>query len=178
MFAVLMPRKVNFMAKQGLFDKPVMGWVLRSANAFPVDRDSRSPKSMKRALELLDRGEAVALFPEGTRAPAPGLQRGLPGITYLALKSQAPILPVGITGTADLHGWWRIPAPFRRIRVRIGPAFTLPNVEGRLPREVLAQLTDMLMQRIADQLPPEYQGVYRRDAAPQDRREPASPEHD
>ncbi len=88
------------------------------------------------------------------------MQAGLPGVTYLALRSQAPILPVGITGTEGIPGLLRVAVPLRRIHVHIGQPFTLPVIEGNVPRPQVDQLIEMIMRRVADLLPPEYRGVY------------------
>ena len=96
------------------------------------------------------------------------MQKGMLGVVYLAMKSQAPILPVAVTGT-DKFPLWRIPFPFRRMKASIGPPFTLPVIEGKPSKEVMSSLLDMVMGRIADQLPPEYRGIYGRNTV----REPA-----
>jgi len=110
-------------------------------------------------LQMLERGEAVVIFPEGTRSSG-GLRRPLSGVAMLHLRSQAPILPVAITGTEHLGPPWRVFFPTGTIGVRIGQPFTLPSIEGKLSRTQLAQLTDMIMQRVAQLLPPRYRGVY------------------
>ena len=85
------------------------------------------------------------------------------GVTRLALKSQSLILPVGITGKENLGTWLRVLNPTGKLRVNIGPVFSIPSIEGTPSKEVLESLTDMVMQRIAVLLPTNYQGVYQND---------------
>ena len=119
--------------------------------------------AMRERMQNLERDRAVVLFPEGHRSPDHTMQKGMLGVIYLAMKSQAPILPVAVTGT-EKFPLWRVPFPFGRLKANIGPPFTLPIIEGRPSREVMSSLLDMVMGRIADLLPPEYRGVYDRDA--------------
>ena len=95
----------------------------------------------------------------GTRSPTHSLQEAQLGIVYLALKSQAPILPVGVTGTQKVRGW-HMPVPLCTMTASIGPPFTLPQIEGRIPRPVMRGMLRMIMERVALQLPPEFRGIY------------------
>lgn len=155
-----LPRRLYFLAKAGLF-KPGFAAFLRAYGAFPLNRSGKDVAAYAWAMRLLNRDGAVALFPEAHRNPHRGMQRGVPGVAMLALRSQATILPVGITGTERVQSYLRVLVPTGRIRVRIGRPFTLPAVEGNLSRELLQHLTDQIMFRIAELLPEPYQGVYR-----------------
>lgn len=159
LLAVSIPRRLHFVAKRTLF-RFGLGIFLRAYGAYPVDRDGADTPAMLWALRLLQRDGTLVVFPEGHRNPRGGMRRGQPGLALLALKSQAPILPVGITGTEHLGPLWRVAFPTGRIRVRIGQPFTLPLVQGRVPREQLQALTDMVMERVALLLPRAYRGVY------------------
>ena len=154
-----MPRMVHFLGHEGLFRNPIAAAVFRAWGVHPVARGRGDAAAMRWALRALDREEAVGLFPEGTRSPG-GMRKALSGIAYIAMKSQAPVLPVGITGTERIPGYWRMAFAFHKIRVTIGSPFTLPLVEGTLDRPVLDSLTEMVMLRIAALLPEGYRGVY------------------
>ena len=154
------PRRIWFLAKDSMFRGPLAQWFLRSYGAFPLDREGVDVRAYRWVLNQLERGEAVAVFPEGTRRKG-AMQKAHNGVVRLALKAQAPLLPVGITGTERLGTWLRVLNPTGKIRVNIGPVFSLPSIEGRLSTEVLESLTDMIMHRIAALLPDSYQGVYR-----------------
>ena len=153
------PRRTRFLAKAGLFRWPLVSWLFRSYGAYPLSRSTADVGAYRWALRQLERDHAVVLFPEGTRTQG-GMRKAQAGVARLALRSQAPILPVGITGTERLGSIFRILKPTGAIEVVIGTPFSLPNIEGRPSREVLDSLTDMIMQRIAAVLPAEYHGVY------------------
>lgn len=153
------PRPLHFLGKKDLFANPLSRFIMRGFHVFPYDRSTASADTMRTMLGLLEQDRAVALFPEGTRSKSHSLQQAQLGIVYLALKSQAPILPVGVTGTQNLRAW-RMPMPLCRLTASIGPPFTLPSVEGRTPRPVMEGMLRMIMERVAMQLPPEFRGVY------------------
>ena len=154
------PRRVRFLAKREVFTGPIVSWLLRQYGAYPLNREGADLGAYRWALDQLSRGQAVVVFPEGTRSPV-GMKRALPGVAQLALKSEAPLLPVGITGTEKLGSWLRVFNPTGRLRVKFGMVFSLPSITGRPNREVLGSLTDIIMGRVAEQLPREYQGAYR-----------------
>lgn len=153
------PRPLYFMAKKELFGNPVARFWMRAFHVSPFNRSGSGIDAIRVLMQNLERDRAVVIFPEGHRSPDHTLKKGMSGVVYLALKSQAPILPVAITGT-ETFPIWRIPFPFRRMKASIGPPFTLPVIEGNPSKEVMSSLLDMVMVRIADQLPPEYRGVY------------------
>ena len=153
------PRPLFFIGKQELFGNPMSRKLMRAFHVSPFNRSSAGIDAMRTLMQNLERDRAVVIFPEGTRSPDHTMKKGMLGVVYLALKSQAPILPVAVTGTHTFP-LWRIPFPFRRIKASIGPPFTLPVIEGKPSRAVMSSLLDMVMGRVADQLPPEFRGVY------------------
>ncbi len=153
------PRPLNFMGKKELFGNPVGRFLMRGFHVFPYQRGGAGAGTLRILLGLLEQDQAVVIFPEGTRSRSHALQEAQLGVVYLAMKSQAPILPVGVTGTQNMKAW-RMPAPLCRLTASIGPPFTLPVVEGRTPRPVMHSMLRMIMERVALQLPPEYRGVY------------------
>ena len=153
-------RKLHSLAKEGLFKTPVGAWFFSRCYAHPVKEGQVERTALRWALRVLERDGALLVFPEGARSRTRGLQPAMPGIGYLAFKSQAPVLPVGVTGTEHIPGYWRIAFPFCKMNVRFGEPFTLPAIEGRLSREILQQGADMVMERIAQLLPPGYRGHY------------------
>ena len=164
LLAAVFNRPLFFMGKRNLFINRFVSYFLRGWHVYPVNRDGRDVSSVRWALQLLDRDGALVLFPEGARNPG-RLVEATDGATYLALRSQAPILPVAITGTEGIPSYPRMAFPLRRMRVVIGQPYTLPHIEGRVARPVLRSLTTQIMQRIAVLLPPEYRGVYQETTA-------------
>ena len=154
------PRRMWFLAKEGMFWGPVAKWFLRSYGAFPVNREGPDIRAYRWVFDKLKHGQAMVIYPEGTRSNG-ALQQAKSGVVRLALTSKAPLLPVGVTGTERLGTVFRVFNPTGRIRVNIGQVFSLPSIDGKLSDEVLDSLTEMIMHRIAALLPESYQGVYR-----------------
>lgn len=161
------PRRIWFLAKRELFKGPGK-WFFTAYGAHPVNRSATDPTAYRWALEKLANDQCLMIFPEGTRSRTGEMKKAQPGVVRLALKSQAAIVPVGITGTNGLNNPLNVFRPSGRLRINIGRAFTLPQIEGRPNAAVLNSLTDMIMERVAMQLPPEYQGVYRTGAERKD----------
>ena len=132
----VLPRKVHFMAKQELFRNPLVARILRRLGAFPVRRGQPDRWALRHALQLLQEGRVVAMFPEGTRSRGP-LGPFEPGAALVALKSGAPVLPVAIAGPYRLGG---------RVRVRIGPPLRWERAGGEGSIEAV---TDRMRQAIA-----------------------------
>ncbi len=155
------PRPLFFIGKKELFGSSISRFLMRAFHVSRFDRSAAGIDAMRVLMQNLERDRAVVIFPEGARSPDHTMQKAMLGVVYLALKSQAPILPVALTGT-EKFPLWRIPFPFRRMTASIGPPFTLPVIEGKPSKAVMSSMLDMVMGRIADQLPPEYRGVYGR----------------
>ena len=154
-----MKRDVVMMSKIENFRLPVFGWIVQAYGAFPIHRGEVDRTSLKKALEVLRGGEILLMAPEGTRSKDGQLQTGHDGLAMLAARTAAPILPFAIAGAKR---FWKNLALLRRTRVRIavGPSFTLPQPDGKADRDYLAQVTDQIMLRLAELLPPEQRGVY------------------
>ncbi len=93
-----LPRIATFMARKGLFDVPVLGWMIRRA-AFPVDRENPKPSSIKDAVRRLKKGELIVLFPEGKRNETGELLEAKRGVEVIAKLSKAAIVPTLIVGS-------------------------------------------------------------------------------
>src|SRR4051812_2790482 len=119
-------RPVYFMAKRELFDNRLQGWLLNCLGAFPVRRGEADEDSAATSLELLGRGEAVVVFPEGTRIRTGSLGRPKRGVGRLALASGAPVIPVAVKGSDRARrGWFIRPVS---VAVRCGRPLTFPHV--------------------------------------------------
>ena len=168
--ATALPRRLTFMAKQEMFQWPVVGLITRLAGAFPVHRSEADLGALHKASDVLRRGEILTMFPEGSRSRNGKLRKAHPGTALLALRSEVPILPVAITGTETI-ALWRLPFDLvrlrrPRLRIVIGHPFFLPPVE-RATAEEAKRCTDLIMGHIAALLPPSYRGQYA-DAADSD----------
>jgi len=157
--SVSLNRKVAFMAKEELFRSRFSAYLMHNFGAFPVHRGRLDRAAFRQAKQLLAQGMALVIFPEGGRSRDAQLQPAPSGAALIALRAGVPILPVGITGTENIKsiGWL-----FRRIQitVNIGCPFSLSQVDGKLTKAELTELTDSMMGHIAELLPEEYRGNY------------------
>jgi 1-acyl-sn-glycerol-3-phosphate acyltransferase len=151
-------RLIHFMAKAEMLRWPVLGWLATQSGVFFVRRGESDRAAQRFALEALAAGRPIALHPEGTRSRDGRLKAGRSGAALLAMRSGAPLLPVGIAGTHRIFpGRSRFPHP-TRIVIRVGEAFTLPHVpDGRLDRAALVAGTERIMGEIESLLPAEQQ---------------------
>jgi len=155
-------RRTWFLAKDELFNHSrIASRFLHSWGAFPLNRTGVDTRAYKWLINLLDHDQVVVVFPEGTRSPG-AMKKALSGVVRLAMRSQSPILPVGIVGTEKLQAWYHVGYPKGHIRINIGEAFSLPQIDGRLSKDVLESLNDMMMSRVAELLPEGYRGVYQK----------------
>ena len=92
------PRDIYFMAKGELFEKPFLGKLLLGIRAFPVKRGLADRNALRKGLEILKKGNALGLFPEGTRSKTGELGKPLAGVGFFALRSEAAIIPCAIIG--------------------------------------------------------------------------------
>lgn len=153
------PRHIHYVAKKEIF-YPILSFFLKKYGTYPLHRKGQDASAFRWMMNLLNHDQVVAIFPEGQRNPLTGLQKANPGVALLALRTHAWILPVGITGTGHIGPLWRILCPTGKFTVRIGSAFTLPDIEGSLERIQLQSLADMIMYRVADLIPESYRGLY------------------
>ena len=148
---------IRFMAKQEAFEMFFLGGLLRGIGCFPVRRGEADRRAMVTCLQVLRVGNPLGFFPEGTRSRDRTLHRAQPGIAFLARKSGAPILPVGVIGTPE--------ARLRRsdIRVRVGEPFQLNDL-GLQTSATEQEVADAIMRKVAALLPPEMRGEYANEA--------------
>jgi cytidylate kinase len=159
-------RPLNWLGKRELLDFPLTGWLARQGGIHPVDRDAADLEAFRSAMRVLDAGQILAVFPEGTRSRDGGLQQVREGVGMLALRSGAPVLPVAVVDS-DLM-WPRghlLPRFGKRVTVRYGTPFVVAEAlqATGLPtrgRQATEAATRLVMTRIADLLPPRQRGVY------------------
>ncbi len=147
---------IRWMAKIEVFDYPLIGFLLRGIGNFAIRRGESDRRSIALALQVLANGLPLGVFPEGHRSEAKTLLRGRPGISLLADRSDALIVPCGIVGTPTARL-----RPIRRTEVTL--AFGKPFRISELPTEVRRDrqaTADAIMLRLAELLPKEMRGVY------------------
>ncbi|WP_138416928.1 lysophospholipid acyltransferase family protein [Aquibacillus sediminis] len=92
------PRDIYFMAKEELFDNKYLGGLLKRIQAFPIKRGMKDRNALRQGLNVLNEGNTLGLFPEGTRSKTGELREGLAGAGFFAVRSNATIIPCAIIG--------------------------------------------------------------------------------
>lgn len=136
-----------------------VNWIVKSFGGVFVRRGEFDRGALEKCMTALRQGGIVGLAPEGTRSRSGVLQRGKPGVAYMAVKANAPILPVGISGQDRIAAdWKRLRRP--HIVVRVGEPILLEPVQGRHKGEQLQARSDEVMCHIADLIREDLRGVY------------------
>lgn len=162
--ALPIKRHEHQMAKVELFGVPVLGGIMRLLGAFPVRRGESDRESLRVAEEVLGAGQVLVVFPEGHRSGTGKMAAGLPGVALIAMRSGAPIVPVGISGTERVLKGFRFGPWAPKVRMVFGKPFTLPS-DGKRRSQDLRRGIDTIMRQIAALVPPEYRGIYAEPAA-------------
>jgi len=160
LLGVSISRRVIFIAKEELFRSRLAGYFFGNLGSFPVHRGRLDRKALRQANQVLAANMPLAVFPEGKRSHNTQLQPAFSGAALIASHNKAVlILPVGISGTEKIKGkTWILHRP--RIIVNIGPPFRLPLPNGKFTKGELTHFTTLMMERVAELLPLEYQGNY------------------
>lgn len=144
--AAFIDRKIHYMAKEELFEHVLIARFLRKLNAFPVKRGVPDRKALKMGLDLLQQEEVLGIFPEGTRSKTGEISKPQHGIAMLALKAEAPVIPVACIGTRKFFPWaWISP-----VLVRIGEPIRYEEYYGaKLSTSVLEEVSRDIMDKIS-----------------------------
>lgn len=94
-------RPVSYLARNTLFTVPVIGWILRHTYVLPIDRESAGTASIRVAIERMQQGFLVGIFPEGTRTRDGRVGEFKPGFVALVRRAKLPVYPVGIAGAFE-----------------------------------------------------------------------------
>ena len=140
------PRRMRFMGKDSLWKVRPAAWLLSALGGFPVNRAEADRTALERTIELLQGGEPVVLFPEGTRKSGHRVQPLFDGAVYVAARTQVPIVPVGIGGSESAMGRgsrWIRPV---KVHIVVGEPIAPPALKasGRVPRRAVHQASDEL----------------------------------
>ena len=161
---VVFPAKAEYFAAKGPLGR-LWAAYLRSTNQLEMDREgARSAQAtLQAALDLLVAGELFGFYPEGTRSPDGRLYRGRSGIGWLALNSEAPVIPVAMMGTRKmLPPGAPLPRP-TRIEIRIGKPLEFGHLAGEPPARARRSVADEVMRAIAELSGQEYVHEYASD---------------
>jgi 1-acyl-sn-glycerol-3-phosphate acyltransferase len=146
-------RRITFLAKSDYFTgRGVKGWLTRGffkgVGQVPIDRSGgrASEAALRKAMEILGRGELLGIYPEGTRSPDGRLYRGKTGIARMALEAGVPVIPVAMINTFDIQPPGQVMPRIMRVGIRIGEPLDFSRYEGMSSdRFVLRSVTDEIM---------------------------------
>jgi 1-acyl-sn-glycerol-3-phosphate acyltransferase len=131
-----------------VFHPAIFGALLIRLGAFPVNRSSADRESMRLAEEVLKRGQALALFPEGTRRSGPSVEALHDGVVFIAARSGAKIVPVGIAGSERAMPVGAKLPRFAKIQIVVGTPIDPPAGGGRVSRSQITEKTEELRQEL------------------------------
>lgn len=150
-------RRIRYMGKEELWNSRLLGGFISALGAFPVHRGKADREAMRRCIRILEQGEPLVVFPEGTRRSGPTIEDLHDGTAYMAMRTGVPIIPTAVGGTERAMAKGQIiPRPVK-VHVLIGPPILPPPrpEDGRRPsRRALKELTDVVqaeMQRLFDE---------------------------
>ncbi len=168
------PRPPLVMTKAEYFKTPVLGGVVALAGGFPVHRGEADRQAIRTALSAVKRGQLLGIFPEGTRSKTYQLQPGHPGAALIASTSDVPVIPIAVWGSENIMRrvkWGFLKHP--RVEVRCGKPYRLKEyaVEFANAHQIsptgkrgrhdnLEYMSDIMMLKLAELLPPEYRGDF------------------
>jgi 1-acyl-sn-glycerol-3-phosphate acyltransferase len=161
MVPAFVPRSDTWsMAKSEYFRKPHIAFWFRAYHAFPVVRHSADRLALRRSFDLLKAGQALIMYPEGTRIESGVLAKPEPGAGFIAQKAGCPVLPVGLTGTREClpkGAHW----PRRtKVSITFGKPFLVLQKRADGTRVSHEDASDAIMVAIAELLPPEQRGAF------------------
>ena len=139
-------RRLRALSKESLFSNRYFGAFLAALGAFPVRRGVADLEAMREAVKMLEAGEQMVVFPEGTRQTGTQVGEVFDGMSYLASRTGAAIVPVGISGTeAAMSTGTRLPRPVR-VAMVAGPPIRPP--EGRMTRPQMSRFSETVRERL------------------------------
>ncbi|MGH8876499.1 MAG: lysophospholipid acyltransferase family protein [Stackebrandtia sp.] len=169
--ALITSRHIATMAKIEYFMRPglkgkLIGATVRGLGQVAVDRSGgrKSAQALGPSEQVLRDGQLFAIFPEGTRSPDGKLHKGRTGVARLALSSNAPVIPVGLTGTDQVLPYGTTRPRLAKVGVRVGKPLEFSRYTNSLApdRVTLRAVTDEIMSAIADLSGQEYVDTYAR----------------
>lgn len=143
------PRPMVFMGKRELFGDPIRRWAFHTMGGFPVRREIADIRAIDVALAVLERGEVLGMYPEGTRSRTGKMLPFLKGAAWLALRTGAPIVPCGITGTERDRPPGAPPPLRKKVRIAFGPLIQVEREDDpETRRRKAGEVTDDLLRAV------------------------------
>ena len=160
---LVVPRRVTYVAKAEYFDNWKVAWFFKANGHIPLRRGEGADwkRALDAAAETLATGGLFGIYPEGTRSKDGRLYRGHTGVAMLALRTGAPVIPIGFAGTDKAQPIGaKMMRPFKTVTIRIGPPISF-HTDGQSPgQRALRAMTDTVMKEIQNLSGQEYTGRY------------------
>lgn len=138
---VTSPRPVHFMAKEEIFKVPILKQILPKLNAFPVRRGAGDKQALRSGINVLKEGHVLGVFPEGTRIKTGQLGKGLSGVGFFALRTDAQVVPSAVIGPYKFFG---------RVTIIYGEPIDLHELKEN--KASAKEVTDVIMGKIQELL--------------------------
>lgn len=150
---------VTGIAKRESWKNPLFYFLFNLWEIIPIDRGVVDREAFNHALEALKKGKLLAVSPEGTRSKTGQLLKAKPGVSVIAARSGAPLIPVALWGHED---FWGNLKRLRRtpVNIEVGQPFRLTAEGAGLSRDVREAVADEIMYKVAELLPERYRGEY------------------
>jgi 1-acyl-sn-glycerol-3-phosphate acyltransferase len=136
-------RRMRYMGKDSIWKVKALGWFVSALGAFPVHRGSADREALRRCIEVIEAGEPLVIFPEGTRQTGPVVQTFFEGAAYVASRTGVPIVPVGIGGSERAMPKGSKMLWPKKITIVVGPPLEPPppKESGRPSRKAIQELS-------------------------------------
>lgn len=135
------PRPVVFMAKEEIFRVPILKTIVKKLNAFPVKRGMSDREALRKGIAVLKEGKVLGIFPEGTRSKTGELMKGMAGVGFFALRTDAAVVPCAIIGPYKI---------FRKLKVVYGKPIDLAKLKEE--KKNAEEVTEVIMSHIQELL--------------------------
>ncbi len=128
LIGLMFPRYLYFMAKVEIFKNRILAGIVKFFNAFPVNRRAFDRQAIRLSIKIIEAGEVVGIFPEGTRATDGNIKDGQKGIGLISLLAKSPIMPVAISGSNMIIRKPHKRLYFPKIKIAFGEIINIRNV--------------------------------------------------
>ena len=158
LLGLIFPRRVWFFTKVEAFRWPIVGWLIRHTKQIAVHRGEGDRAALEQAVTYIRANKTLVVFPEGTVERQEQMIAAHTGVAVIAVRAQALVVPVALSGTRRIlrsRGGWR-----PQVCMRIGTPYVPALREGTPRKAGMQVLTNEMMNKIAEMLPPEQRGVY------------------
>ena len=150
--ALLRPGRMRYMGKASIWKYDLPGRFFNVLGAFPVHRGTADRASLRTCMQVIEYGEPLVMFPEGTRQQGPVVHEVFDGTAYVAARTGVPLVPVGIGGSEEAMPKGATFIKPHKVVLVVGDPIPIPRGDGsgRVPRRLIHELSDQLHTSVQD----------------------------